>query len=132
MMFEALTLLPPALLNQSFASYVSENFFAPLNMSRSTYSIAEAEAQTYPGEGNTTKTFAHGHLHHLKDFYRNQTGYLKPNIPYFARPGEEEVWAGAGGVLTSPRDLVRISLASAVIPEITDTPLVKVAGDAHE
>lgn len=46
----------------------------------------------------------HGHQYSLRDFYAKEFGTLRPTVPYFQCPGEE-VWAGAGGVLTSVRDM---------------------------
>lgn len=105
-MYEALTLLPPTLFNQTFEAYIAEHIFSPLNMTHTTYSVAEAEAGA----------LAHGHQRHLRDFYAGQPGVLRPTVPYFQRPGEERVWAGAGGVLSSPRDLVRSPLVPPPIP----------------
>ncbi|KAF9005373.1 beta-lactamase/transpeptidase-like protein [Hymenopellis radicata] len=34
-----------------------------------------------------------------------KNGTLTATVPYFQRPGEESIWAGAGGVLSSARDL---------------------------
>lgn len=100
-MYETLSFLPQHLLGQSYQSYVAEHLFHPLNMTASTYSVSEAESW-----GN----FAHGfqsHMAHSKDV----DAPLKATIPYFQRPGEEKIWAGAGGVLTSARDLVSTQLS---------------------
>lgn len=105
MMYETLSLLPAVLLNQSFESYVAEHILMPLNMTKTTYSVAEAEEQKHLGSNNT-HTFAHGFLRHMRDFYTNDIGVLRPTVPYFQRPGDERVWAGAGGILTSTKDLV--------------------------
>ena len=67
-------------------------------MTASTFSVAEAEARG---------TLAHGFHHDAQDFTKGKNGTLKATVPYFQRPGEERTWAGAGGVLTSARDLVR-------------------------
>ncbi|RDB16293.1 Gigasin-6 [Hypsizygus marmoreus] len=121
MMFETLSYLPQLLLNQSFESYVSQHVFSPLGMNSSTYSVAQAEKALYPTGykfkmRKSTKpvlvdlsgkpTFAHGHQYSKRDFYKNRQGVLRPTVPYFQRPGEETVWAGAGGILTSARDMV--------------------------
>jgi CubicO group peptidase (beta-lactamase class C family) len=95
-MYETLSHLPSTLLNQSFESYISEHLFQPLNMSASTYSIAEAEAS-----GN----FADGFHRSMRDIIADVDGKLTATIPYFLRPGEENIWAGAGGIITSARDL---------------------------
>ena len=76
---------------------VCEHIFKPLNMSASTFSVAEAEARG---------TLADGFHPDAQDFTKGKNGTLKATVPYFLRPGEERTWAGAGGVLTSARDLV--------------------------
>lgn len=96
-MYETLSYLPQLLLNQSYESYIAEHLFKPLNMSASTYSVAEAEARG---------TMADGFQRSLRDPAHGINGTLIPTVPYFLRPGEEETWAGAGGVLTSAKDLV--------------------------
>lgn len=113
MMYEALSYLPQVLLNQTFESYVTEHLFRPLNMTSSTYSVAEAEAS-----GNLAHGFGwDGEDPTLDDGKggSGKNGTRIPMVPYFQRPGEEKTWAGAGGVLTSARDLVcrkiNISLA---------------------
>ncbi|THU80573.1 beta-lactamase/transpeptidase-like protein [Dendrothele bispora CBS 962.96] len=98
LMYETLSHLPHLLLNQSFESYISQHIFAPLNMTASTYSVAEAEAS-----GN----FADGFHRSMRDTIADVNGTLTPTIPYFSRPGEEKIWAGAGGVITSARDLTK-------------------------
>ncbi|KAJ7463154.1 beta-lactamase/transpeptidase-like protein [Mycena latifolia] len=97
LMYEALSHLQPTLLNQSFETYISANIFAPLGMAASTYSVAEAEARG---------TFAHGFQWSMKDDLAGRNGTLTATIPYFQRPGEERIWAGAAGILSSARDLV--------------------------
>ncbi|KAJ7450557.1 hypothetical protein FB451DRAFT_1410257 [Mycena latifolia] len=92
-MYEALSHLQPTLLNQSFEAYVSANIFAPLGMGASTYSVAVAEARG---------TFAHGFQWSMSD---ERHGTLTAKVPYFQRPGEERIWAGAAGILSSARDL---------------------------
>ncbi|KAF7331629.1 F-box domain-containing protein [Mycena kentingensis (nom. inval.)] len=96
LMFETLSHLPPTLLNQSFESYIAEHIFMPLGMATSTYSVAEAEAG-----GN----LAHGYQWHMQDYLYGRNGTLRPTVPYFQRPGEENIWAGAAGILASARDL---------------------------
>ena len=54
-------------------------------------------------------TLADGFLPDAQDFTKGKNGTLKVTVPYFQRLGEERTWAGAGGVLTSARDLVRFS-----------------------
>ncbi|KAF5346704.1 hypothetical protein D9756_010344 [Leucocoprinus leucothites] len=97
LMYESLSYLPTLLLNQTFESYINQHIFSPLNMTSSTYSIAEAERRG---------TFADGFQDHMRDLTRGINGTKRATVPYFARPGEERIWAGAGGVLTSARDLV--------------------------
>ncbi|KAJ3573150.1 hypothetical protein NP233_g2618 [Leucocoprinus birnbaumii] len=97
LMYESLSYLPPLLLNQTFESYVDEHIFKPLNMTSSTYSVAEAESWG---------TFADGFQDHLRDLTRGINGTKRATVPYIFRPGQENIWAGAGGVLTSARDLV--------------------------
>jgi CubicO group peptidase (beta-lactamase class C family) len=99
LMYEALSYLQPTLLNQSFESYITEHIFTPRGMAASTYSVAEAEARG---------TLAHGFQWSGKDLVYGENGTLTPTVPYFQRPGEEEIWAGAAGILSSARDLVRL------------------------
>ncbi|KAJ3789678.1 beta-lactamase/transpeptidase-like protein [Lentinula aff. detonsa] len=96
LMYETLSYLPELLVGQVFESYVTENLFKPLNMSASTYSVAVAE-----DSGN----MAHGHMRSMRDEITGVNGTLIPTVPYFSRPGNEKIWAGAGGVITSARDL---------------------------
>ncbi|KAJ7461119.1 beta-lactamase/transpeptidase-like protein [Mycena latifolia] len=96
LMYETLSHLPPTLLNQTFESYIAEHLFAPLGMESSTYSVAEAEARG---------TLAHGFYWSMRDHLFNLTGTKTATVPYFQRPGDEKIWAGAAGVLTSVRDL---------------------------
>lgn len=103
-MYEVLSYLPQILLNQTFESYIAEHLFTPLNMTSSTYSVAEAEAS-----GNVAHGFGwDGQDPTLEDQegQPGRNGMRIPMVPYFQRPGEEKTWAGAGGVLTSARDLV--------------------------
>lgn len=97
LMYETLSYLPTLFLNQSYDSYISEHLFSPLNMSSSTYSVAEAERWG---------KLANGFMYDMEDEANDVNGTLKATVPYFLRPGEEMIWAGAGGVLTSARDLV--------------------------
>jgi CubicO group peptidase (beta-lactamase class C family) len=99
LMYETLSHLQPTLLNQTFESYIGEHIFGPLEMNASTYSVAEAEKRG---------TMAHGFHWSMKDSLAGQKGILTATVPYFQRPGEEQIWAGAAGILTSARDLVRI------------------------
>ncbi|KAJ7135135.1 beta-lactamase/transpeptidase-like protein, partial [Mycena filopes] len=96
LMYETLSHLPPTLLNQTFESYITEHLFAPLNMSSSTYSVAEAEERG---------TLAHGFHWDMQDNLFGRNGTRTASVPYFQRPGEEKIWAGAAGVLASSRDL---------------------------
>jgi len=68
-------------------------------MTSSTFSVAEAEARG---------TFADGFQWDMRNVINGKNGTLIPTVPYFSRPGEEKIWAGAGGVLTSAKDLVRL------------------------
>nr|GAT61300.1 predicted protein [Mycena chlorophos] len=102
-MYETLAHLPPTLLNQTFESYIAQHIFQPLGMNASTYSVAEAEARTLP---DGTRALAHGHHWSMKDALAGKTGVLTPS-EYFQRPGEERIWAGAAGILSSARDLSR-------------------------
>ncbi|KAJ7153968.1 beta-lactamase/transpeptidase-like protein [Mycena crocata] len=96
LMYETLSHLPPTLLNQTFESYIEQHLFSPLRMSSSTYSVAEAE------EGGR---LAHGFHWSMQDYLVGFNGTKTATVPYFQRPGEEKIWAGAAGVLTSARDL---------------------------
>ncbi|KAJ7754376.1 beta-lactamase/transpeptidase-like protein [Mycena maculata] len=96
LMYETLSYLPQTLLNQTFESYIAEHLFAPLGMDSSTYSVAEAEARG---------TLAHGIHWTMQDRLFGINGTKTATVPYFQRPGEERIWAGAAGVLTSARDL---------------------------
>ncbi|KAF9471387.1 beta-lactamase/transpeptidase-like protein [Pholiota conissans] len=65
-------------------------------MTASTFYVAEAEARG---------TLADGFQWDMQDITKGKNGTLVPTVPYFQRPGEEKTWAGAGGVLSSARDL---------------------------
>ena len=99
LMYETLSYLPQVLLNQTYESYIAQHLFNPLGMSASTFSVAEAEARG---------TLADGFQRDMQDITKGKDGTLTPIIPYFQRPGEEQILAGAGGVLSSARDLVRL------------------------
>ena len=99
LMYETLSYLPQVLLNQTYESYVAQHIFNPLNMPASTFSVAEAEARG---------TLADGFHRDMQYVMKGKDGTLTPVVPYFQRPGEEKIWAGAGGVLTSTRNLVRL------------------------
>ena len=99
-MYETLSFLPVVLLNQTYEAYIKEHIFKPLNMTASTFSVVEAEARG---------TLTDGFQPDAQDFTKGKNGTLKATVPYFLRPGEERTRAGAGGVLTSARDLVRFS-----------------------
>ncbi|KAF8993845.1 beta-lactamase/transpeptidase-like protein [Cyathus striatus] len=103
LMFETLSHLPQHLLNISYESYVSNHIFKPLNMSSTTFSIAEVEA--WSADPKRKETFAHGFQWHARDVAERRKGELRATVPYFSRPGEEKIWAGAGGVLTTTKDL---------------------------
>jgi len=102
-MYNALAHLPQVLLDQSYESYVAENIFKPLGMASSTLRVAEAESR---GQ------LADGFFPDMQDLTQGINGTLRPIIPYLPRPGEESVMAGAGGVLSSARDLVSSALLS--------------------
>lgn len=131
-MYETLSYLPKRFLNVSFESFVDEHIFKPVGMNASTYSVEEAEARMYPpdyvflGANNTRMTYkksvtqsipvmAEGHQYSLRDFYLEERGELRPTVPYFQCPGEERVWAGAGGILTSVRDMVSIYAYTSIL-----------------
>ena len=46
-MYETLSYLPEALLNQTYEAYIAEHIFKPLNMTSSTFSVVEAEAREH-------------------------------------------------------------------------------------
>lgn len=92
LMYETLSYLPQILLNQTYESYIAQHIFDPLSMTASTFSVSEVKARG---------TLADGFLRDMKDLMNNKNGTLTPIVPYFHRPGEENIWAGAGGVLTS-------------------------------
>ncbi|KAH6904354.1 beta-lactamase/transpeptidase-like protein, partial [Coprinopsis sp. MPI-PUGE-AT-0042] len=98
MMYETLSYLPTLFFNQTYESYIQQHLFDPLNMTFTTFSVERAE-------GEFGHQLAEGHLQHLRDMTRGEKGWLKPIVPYFSRPGEERIWAGAGGVISSARDL---------------------------
>ncbi|KAJ6625232.1 beta-lactamase/transpeptidase-like protein [Mycena sp. CBHHK59/15] len=88
LMYETLSHLPATLLNQSYESYIAEHVFSPLGMSSSTYSVAEAEERG---------ALAHGFQWSMED---RLFGFNGTKTALF-----QKIWAGAGGVLTSARDL---------------------------
>lgn len=96
LMYDSLSYLPTLFLNQTFESYIDQHIFTPLNMSSSTYSVAEAENRG---------TLADGFQYHMRDLARGINGTKRAMVPFFDRPGEEAIRAGAGGVLASARDL---------------------------
>ncbi|KAJ3513134.1 hypothetical protein NLJ89_g3122 [Agrocybe chaxingu] len=96
LMYEVLSYLPQALLNQTYESYVEQHLFAPLNMTATTFSVAKAEKRG---------TLADGFQWDMRDLTKGENGTLRATIPYFQRPGEERTWAGPAGVLSSARDL---------------------------
>ena len=100
LMYETLSYLPQVLLNQTYESYIAQHIFDPLNMTASTFSASEAEARG---------SLADGFQRDMMNLMNNIYGTLIPIVPYFCRPGEEKILAGAGDVLTSARDLVRLS-----------------------
>ncbi|KAJ6453711.1 beta-lactamase/transpeptidase-like protein [Mycena sanguinolenta] len=96
LMYETLSYLPQTLLNRTFESYIAEHLFRPLGMASSTYSVAEAEERG---------VLAHGFQWDMQDYLVGFNGTRMATVPYYQRPGEEKIAAGAGGVLTSTRDL---------------------------
>ncbi|KAF9524480.1 beta-lactamase/transpeptidase-like protein [Crepidotus variabilis] len=96
LMYSVLSYLPKILLNQSYPSYVSQHIFNPLNMTASTFSVAEAEKRG---------SFVDGFQYDMEDIPNGKNGTQKPTVPYLVRAGDEEAWAGPGGVLTSARDM---------------------------
>ncbi|PFH48758.1 hypothetical protein AMATHDRAFT_64704 [Amanita thiersii Skay4041] len=96
LMYESLSLLPPVLLNQSYESYIAQNLFDPLNMTSSTYSVKDAESS-----GN----LADGFQWSLRDLTKEFRGTRTAVVPFYARNGTENILAGAGGVISSARDL---------------------------
>lgn len=98
-LYETLTELPHALLNVTFQDYVQENFFSPLNMTSSTLSVAKAQALP-------NGQLASGYLRSGRNLALGKEGKRVAIEPYFIPEGEDEIWRGAGGVLTSARDLV--------------------------
>ena len=101
-MFETLSYLPVVLLNQSYESYIEQHLFRPLNMTSSTFAVADIIEG-----GRLYAQMAQGHMADGRDFTRGKNGTLRAIVPYFSAPGEEKIWAGAGGILTYARDLVR-------------------------
>ena len=97
-MYETLSYLPEILLNQTYESYIAQHIFNPLNMTASTFSVAEAEARG---------TLADGFQRDMQDVTKGENGTLTAIVPYYQRPGEERTLAGAGGILASAKDLVR-------------------------
>ena len=69
-------------------------------MAVSTFSVVEAEARG---------TLADGFLPDAQDFTKREQNTEGDCVLFKKRPGEERMWAGAGGVLTSARDLVGFS-----------------------
>ena len=51
-MYETLSYLPEALLNQTYEAYIAEHIFKPLNMTSSTFSVVEAEARGTLADGS--------------------------------------------------------------------------------
>ena len=73
-MYETLSYLPEALLNQTYEAYIAEHIFKPLNMTSSTFSVVETEAR---------ETVAHGFQPDAQDFTKGKNGTLKATVPYF-------------------------------------------------
>ena len=107
-MYETLSYLPELFLNQTYESYIAQHLFKPLNMASSTFAIADVDEYYIPGQkGKFADRMAEGHLADGRDFIRGRNGTLKAIVPNWTRPGDERIWAGAGGVITTARDLVR-------------------------
>jgi CubicO group peptidase (beta-lactamase class C family) len=123
-MYESLSYLPELLTGQSFASYVQDNLFDPLNMTVSTYSVSQAE-----GSGN----MARGFLHDMADPAVGNDGVKKATIPFLLDQGGQDIWEGAAGVLTSARDLVSLFFPLVHLVDIVahDYP-VEMAANADE
>lgn len=83
--------------NQSYESFVAEHIFDPLNMTSTTYSVKEAE---------DSGLLANSFVSHGRDLAYGNPGVLREVIPYILRPGTENIWAGAAGILSTARDLV--------------------------
>ncbi|KAH6904352.1 beta-lactamase/transpeptidase-like protein [Coprinopsis sp. MPI-PUGE-AT-0042] len=98
LMYETLSYLPTLFLNQTYESYIQQHLFNPLNMTSTTFSVKRAE-------GEFGHRLAEGHLQHLRDATRGEKGWIKPTVPYYLRPGEEKLLAGAGGIISSARDI---------------------------
>ncbi|KAF5348149.1 hypothetical protein D9756_010777 [Leucocoprinus leucothites] len=94
-MYEPLSHLPALLLSQTSESYINQHI-SSLTVSSPTYSVAEAEPRG---------TSAKGFQDHMHDLTRRNNGTKRTTVPYFASLVEEGIWTGAGGVLTSARDL---------------------------
>ena len=62
-MYETLSYIPEALLNQTYEAYIAEHIFKPLNMTSSTFSVVEAEAR---------EILAHGFQHDAQDLTKGQ------------------------------------------------------------
>ena len=98
-MYETLSYLREVLLNPTYETYIKLHIFKPLNMAVSTFSVVEAEARG---------TLADGFLPDAQDFTKREQN-TEGDCVLFKRPGKERMWAGAGGVLTSARNLVGFS-----------------------
>ncbi|EKM79433.1 hypothetical protein AGABI1DRAFT_106919 [Agaricus bisporus var. burnettii JB137-S8] len=97
LLYDSLGLLPEVLVGQSLSAYVDRHIFKPLGLSNSTYSITEAEK----------RLLADGFLTSGQDLKRGLNGIKRPIIPFYARPGEESISAGSGGVISSARDMAK-------------------------
>ncbi|XP_006462727.1 hypothetical protein AGABI2DRAFT_179366 [Agaricus bisporus var. bisporus H97] len=97
LLYDSLGLLPEVLVGQSLSAYVDHHIFKPLGLSNSTYSITEAEK----------RLLADGFLTSGQDLKRGLNGIKKPIVPFYARPGEESISAGSGGVISSARDMAK-------------------------
>ncbi|KAF9049390.1 beta-lactamase/transpeptidase-like protein [Hymenopellis radicata] len=100
LMYEALSHLTVlhSTKNQTYEEYVGEKFFQPLNMTSTTYSVKEAE-----GSGLLANSF----VQHGRDLAFGIQGTVREVVPYMLRPGQENIWAGAAGIFSTARDMVK-------------------------
>jgi hypothetical protein len=77
-MYETLSYLPQVFLNLTY-EYIAQHIFNPLNMSASTFFVAEAEARG---------TLADGFQWDMQDIIKGENATLMPTIPYFQRGGK--------------------------------------------
>jgi CubicO group peptidase (beta-lactamase class C family) len=85
----------------TFLRATQEHFFDALSMNSTTVSVAKAQKLPH-GQ------LSEGFLRSGRNLQLGQEGVRTAIQPFFIPEGEEEIWRGAGGVLTSARDLVCI------------------------